>query len=112
MERDEGGIFSKAPGNFCFYLKYNETQAVQIRNIMQSSSIFIRLSGPIQEVKKSALINENIIAYWEESEKKQVVSKQVWFIPNTYGECESRCHLRKIWLFFLLFKLGNSIPST
>ena len=36
---------------------------------MQSLSTFIRISGPISEVKKSALINgwENVIAYWEES---------------------------------------------
>ena len=36
-----------------------------MRNIMQSSSIFIKISGPIPEVKKSALINDwdNIVAY-------------------------------------------------
>ena len=40
-------------------------------NIMQPSSSFIRLAGPVPEVKKSALINgyENIIAYWEESKQ-------------------------------------------
>ena len=41
---------------------------------MQSSSTFIRISGLIPEVKKSALINyyENIIAYSEESEQKEM----------------------------------------
>ena len=41
---------------------------------MQSSSLFIRISGPIPEVKNSALINdlENIIEYWEESEQREV----------------------------------------
>ena len=39
---------------------------------MQSSSTFIRISGPILKVKKSALINENIIAYSEESEQSEV----------------------------------------
>ena len=41
---------------------------------MQSLSTFIRLSGPIPEVKNSALINdyENIIAYWEESKESEV----------------------------------------
>ena len=40
-------------------------------NIMQASSSFIRLPGPVPEVKKSALINgyENIIAYWKESKQ-------------------------------------------
>ena len=38
-------------------------------NIMQFSTTFIRISGLILEVKKSALINdyENTIAYSEES---------------------------------------------
>ena len=42
--------------------------------IMQSSSTFIAISGPIPEVKKSALINdwENVIAYWEGSEQSAV----------------------------------------
>ena len=39
---------------------------------MQSSSLFIRLSGPLPEVKNSALINEKIIAYWEESEQSKL----------------------------------------
>ena len=41
---------------------------------MQSSSTFIRISGLIPEVKKSALINyyENIIAYSEESEQTEM----------------------------------------
>ena len=43
-------------------------------NIMQSSSTFIRISGPIPEVKKSTLINdyENIITYSDESEQSEV----------------------------------------
>ena len=41
---------------------------------MRSSRTFIRLSGPISELQKCALINvyENTIAYWEESEKSEV----------------------------------------
>ena len=41
---------------------------------MQSSSTFIRISGPIPEVKKSTLIHdyENIIVYWEKSEQSEV----------------------------------------
>ena len=41
---------------------------------MQSSSTFIRISGPILEVKKSLLINdyENVIAYSEESKQSEV----------------------------------------
>ena len=41
---------------------------------MQFLSTFIRTSGPVPEVKKSALINnyENIIAYSEEYEQSEV----------------------------------------
>ena len=40
---------------------------------MQSSSTFIRISGPIPEVKKSALINDyENIAYSEESVQSEV----------------------------------------
>ena len=41
---------------------------------MESSSTFIRISGLIREVKKSALINdyENIIAYSDESEQREM----------------------------------------
>ena len=40
---------------------------------MRSSRTFIRLSGPISELQKCALIvYENTIAYWEESEKSEV----------------------------------------
>ena len=68
MEGDEIGIFSKIPDwELCFFLrqKLNKTQAAQTGNKMQSSSIFIRISGPIPRAKKSALINnyEDIVAY-------------------------------------------------
>ena len=41
-----------------------------MRNMIQYSSKFKRISGSIPEVKESALNNEweNIIAYWKESE--------------------------------------------
>ena len=53
----------------------NKTQAPQIRNIMQSSNTFIRISGPIPDVKNTALINdwENIIVYWEEFEESEAL---------------------------------------
>ena len=42
-------------------------------NIMQSLSTFIRISGPIPGVKKSALINDyENIAYSGESEQSEV----------------------------------------
>ena len=54
---------------------------------MQFSSTFIRISGPVPEVKKSALINdhENIVAYSDSP--------------------------RNSCLFLLSFKFRNSIPS-
>ena len=46
---------------------------------MHSSSTFVRISGPIPEIKKSALINdlENIIAYWEESEQSKALASKL-----------------------------------
>ena len=87
---------------------------------MQSSSTFIRISVPIPEVKKSALINdyENIIAYSEEAVQSEVWANKCGLFQihlgwgGGGGWTEGQCHLRKIWLLLLSFKLGNSIPST
>ena len=50
-------------------------KAAQVRNIMQSSTTFIKISEPIPEVRKTALINDwlNTMAYWEESEQGKVL---------------------------------------
>ena len=45
-----------------------KTQSPKIRNVIQSLSTFIRISGPIPEVKKTiALINnwEDVATYWQ-----------------------------------------------
>ena len=54
---------------FCLRKRLHKTQSAQIRNIMQSSTTFIRISRLIPEVKNPALINdwENTIYYREES---------------------------------------------
>ena len=55
---------------------------------MQSSSTFIRLPGPIPEVKQIELINEYeiVIAYWEESEQSNVQeNKSGILLKNTLG---------------------------
>ena len=59
MERNEIGIFSKTPDSIpLFLLKIKiKTQPAQTKNITQSWSTFIRISGPVPEVKKSALIS-------------------------------------------------------
>ena len=45
-----------------------------MKNITRFLSTFIRLSGPIPEAERSVSINvrENLIAYWQESEQKEV----------------------------------------
>ena len=78
---------------------------------MQSSSTFIRISGPILEVKKSALIND-----WENIalgriRAKRGVGKQLWFVPNTVWGTGKSHNPRKILQFLPLFKLENSILS-
>ena len=53
----------------CFCL----TRAAKATNIMESSRRFIKISGPIPGVKKSALINDyENIAYSEECEQSEV----------------------------------------
>ena len=81
MKGDEGGIFSKA-SDWKFLIKIKiKTQAAQIRNTIQPSSTFIRISVPIPEVKKNHWLRKycfilgKIWAKW-------LVSKQIRFVPN------------------------------
>ena len=68
IKGDEGGIFSK-PSDWKFLIKIEiKTQAAQIRNTIQPSSTFIRISVPIPEVKE-IIDCENIVLYWEKSEQ-------------------------------------------
>ena len=76
MKRDEGKAqkLSKAPDWQPLFLLKIKIKKNSGCPIMRSSRTFIRLSGPISELQKCALINvyENTIAYWEESEKSEV----------------------------------------
>ena len=119
-EGGEVGIFSKAPDwKPLFLLKIKHKQNPGCRNKQyrfQFLNTFIRISGPILEVKKLPLINdyENIIAYGKSKSKgrcrrtSEVCSKYI----NTFVGSESWWHPRKIWLFLLSFKFENNIPST
>ena len=57
----------------------------------------MRTSGPIAELKKSALINnyENIMADSEESQQNEVYAN-VFFVPDALGGFGDQWHLRKI----------------
>ena len=57
----------------------NITQTAQIRNATQSSSTFIKISGPIPEIKKSGLINawENIFACYKEYEQNEAMANKL-----------------------------------
>ena len=59
-------------GNLCFFikLKSNKNHAPQIRNVIQSSRIFIWILGPIPE-KKSALINDWKILHIGKKQSKE-----------------------------------------
>ena len=45
---------------------------------MQSSSTFVRISGPIPEVKRKPALRDDWenIAYWEELEKSKALAKK------------------------------------
>ena len=64
-------------------------------------STFIRISEPIAEVEKSALINdyEIILVYCEESKQKKVQANKFGLVQIHFGRSEGWCHLRK-WLLF------------
>ena len=101
--------------NFCFCLrqKLNENQTAQIRNIVQSLRTFIKLSGPIPEVKEICIDQWLWKYFWilGRIQVKQVVSKLVWFGPNIFRESETQYHFKKFPLCLLSFKLGDSISS-
>ena len=53
---------------------------------MQFSSTFIRTSGPITEVKKSALINDwENIAYWDKSQQSKALAKNLGLFQMQFG---------------------------
>ena len=60
---------------FFLKIKLNKIQATQIRNIIQSSSTFIKISGPVPELKKPALTNDwKNIAYWKEIQQRKALA--------------------------------------
>ena len=72
-------------GNICFCsrLKLNKAQAAQMRNVMQSLNIFIGISGPVSEVKKSLLINIGKISLHIGPEQSEVKKQsKVWFVSD------------------------------
>ena len=81
---------------------------------MYSSRTFIRTSGLITEVKKSALINdyENIIAYSEESNQREVYANNSGLFQINFGGLGISATSGTILLLLFSFKLGNIIPST
>ena len=60
--------------NIVFAYNEKKKQATGMNNITRFLSTFIRLSGPTPEVERSVSISvrENLIAYWQESEQKEV----------------------------------------
>ena len=117
MKRYEGGIFRKAPDwkRFFFFLILilNKISAAQTKNIMQSSSTFIRISSPIPELKKICIdqwLGNYLIL--ERTWAKQTIGEQVRVVPNTVGGAVGSHNPSKILQCSPSFKLGNSICST
>ena len=81
---------------------------------MYSSRTFIRTSGLITKLKKSALINdyENIIAYSEEFNQREVYANKSGLFQIHLGSLGISATSGKISLLLFSFKLGNIIPST
>ena len=73
-----------------------KTNTAQIKT---SSSIFIRILGPILNDY------ENIVAYSEQSKQSEGISEQVWFVLNLFWGSEGWCHPEKCGCFYSLFLL-------
>ena len=107
MEGDEGGIFSKAPDwipLFLFKIKI-KIQATKIRNIIQSSSAFVKILGSIPVLKK--IYTDQWLG---RIRTKQDVGKQARFVLNTVMGFGGRQNPRKTFQFLPSFKVGLS-PS-
>ena len=66
----------------CFWLRWrlNKTNNVQIRNMMQYSNTFIRISGPISEVKKICIDQWLGSAYWQKSEGGDALTNNFYLL--------------------------------
>ena len=114
MKGDKRGISSKAPDQkllFLLKIKTNKTQAAQIKNIMQSSSTFIRISGPIPEIKKSASTNDcENITYWKESEQSEVLANKFGLSQIQFGDLRGIATPEKFSNFSNLLNLETVYP--
>ena len=79
------------------------------RNIMQSSSTFTKISGPIAEVKNSALINDwQYIPYQVKSEQSEALNNKFRLFQIQLGSSRGSYNSRKIMQFLTSFKLISS----
>ena len=79
---------------------------------MQSSSTFIRISGPIPEVKKSTLIYD--YEYYRILGKvrtKRGIDEQVWFVPNTLEGLRVGATPEKLGYFHSHLSLEGVFPA-
>ena len=105
MYLHEVGIFRKAPDSkplLLLKIKIKRNLRYSNKECNVTSGTFIRISVPILEVNKSALINdyENNISYSEESEQTEV-----WVHKCGLLQIQLFSKLRTIWKYNLdLFK--------
>ena len=117
MEGNEVGIFVRAPDWMpLFLLKIKIKQNLGCLNKeynVQSSTTFIRISGPIAEVKKFALINdyENIIAYSEESEQSEVYANKCGLFQIHLGGLKISATSGKFDYFYSHLNLETVLPA-
>ena len=81
---------------------------------MQSLNTFIRISGPISEVKKICIDQSNDcerIAYWEESEHREVLANKFSLSQIQLGGLGLVATPGKFCNFSLLLSLETVVPS-
>ena len=104
-------IFSKAPdGKPLFLLKIKIIKKPGCPN-KEYNAVFEQI---YQNVGAYPRCKKICIDYYlsRRVRAKRGIGEQVWFVPNTFWGFQGQCHTREIWLFLVLFKLENSIPTT
>ena len=80
---------------------------------MQSSSTFIRISGPIPEVKKSTLIidYEKYHCIFGRVRAKRGVGEQLWFVSIHLGGLRVGANHEKFGYFYSHLSLETVLPA-
>ena len=113
LEGDEGGIFSKTQGWKPLFLlkikiKQNPGLSDSFVHIHQIIMVYLR---SIKYLHWSMIMKIKFHIKKNPSKASCRQANYCRFIANAFWKSEGQCYPRKVFLFLLSFKLGNSIPA-